>query len=121
MYIMNSGQGGKLDVYEQLNDLHLFKFAQMMTGFCVEHLGLRLPMENPLVVDISKEKLDAFSNAYFSSKSKEHFAAWYLKAPIIIKRIQRMWNFRYLLDEPFVVRFWNIFSYSSIWKRSAKL
>lgn len=105
-------------IVPMMNECRILEFAKVMTRLCVEHLGMKIDIEeftapmkisNVVLVDILGEQPNLFH---------ENFAQKILR---IIRRFYRMYKFRSLADESYYKLVWNSLAFSSYLKRNPKL
>lgn len=108
-------------LYADLEECGLRKFAEVLTGVCVKYFGLKLTNEELLssnnsllmervLIDTLRDGNYLIPNESFWHKTKR-----------ICARFKRMWRFRELAIESVPMMIWNSFAFSSYMKRDIRL
>ncbi len=109
-------------LYEELNACHLKNFADVMTSICIKYLGLKL--NNPKFT-LCKENglVDLFMHDLMClDKGLPYEESFVHKIRRICNRLTgRLWKFRKLNSEKYLIALWNNFAFSSYLNRSIEL
>lgn len=105
-------------VIPMMLECRMLDFAQVMTSFCVDKLGMKIEidglqcsgkMPNVVLADIWGDQPDVFHENFIQ------------KVRRICRRFYRMWKFRTLADESYLRLVWNNIAFSSYMKRNPQL
>ncbi len=108
------------DLYSELSQYKLRKFAEVLTSICVVYM--RLPIYNKKISTFKNEKVindvmrDMMRHRRLSCNN-----SILRKILQIAERFYRMWKFRHLAIEPYPIMVWNTFVYCSYMKRNVTL
>ncbi len=107
-------------LYNIMEQIRLRPFFDVVTAWCVERLGLRIT-DPRISYSADKALLEAFEEDLFEPHPSVFNRYIWQKIPRMIRRARRMWQFRRLLDESYLLKLWNIVAFSSYMRRHPTL
>lgn len=107
-------------LYNIMEQIRLRPFFDLVTAWCVERLGLRIT-DPRISYSADRALLEAFEKDLFEPHPSVFNRYVWQKIPRMIRRARRMWQFRRLLDESYLLKLWNIVAYSSYMHRHPTL
>lgn len=102
------------DVRQALREMRLEGFAKVLTAFCERHLGLQQTVMDTSVDDTL---LADFTEDLFAGQPPLSNRSTLAVAKRILRRLGRMWRFRMLLDDTYLMRVWATFAWAHRLKR----
>lgn len=108
----------------EMEKCKIIRFAQVLTGLCVEYLGVEVNVNSLKIATEDREghilvrQVMADVMEGHLEVLKENFLQ---KCFRIFRRFGRMWRYRSLASESYWLMVWNTFSFSSYLKRKVKL
>lgn len=108
----------------EMKKCKIIRFAQVLTGLCVEYLGVEVNVNSLKIATEDREghilvrQVMADIMEGHLEVLKENFLQ---KCFRILRRFGRMWRYRSLASESYWLMVWNTFSFSSYLKRKVKL
>lgn len=107
-------------LYNIMEQIRLRPFFDLVTAWCVERLGLRIT-DPQISYSVDSALLEAFEEDLFAPHPSVFNRHIWQKIPRIVRRVRRMWRFRCLLNEPYLLKLWNIVAFSSYMHRHPSL
>lgn len=107
-------------LYNIMERIRLRPFFDLVTAWCVERTGLRIT-DPRIRYSADRALLDRFEEDLFAPKPSAFNRHVWQKIPRIARRVGRMWRFRRLLNEPYLLKLWNIAAFSSYLHRHPTL
>ncbi len=107
-------------LYNIMERIRLRPFFDLVTAWCVERTGLRIT-DPRIRYSADKALLEAFEEDLFAPQPSAFNRHVWQKIPRIARRARRMWRFRRLLNEPYLLKLWNIVAFSSYLHRRPTL
>ena len=109
-----------IDFYNDLSRCKLVKFFNLLVGICVKYFGLSLSTDSETCKDstLIDEVLYDTIRGGLHIKGKESLPQKTLR---ILKRFKRMWHYRNLATEKYIVMIWNSFAFSSYVHRKVSI
>ncbi len=99
-------------LYNMMEQIRLRPFFDLVTAWCVERLGLRIT-DPRIRYSADSALLEAFEKDLFAPHPSVFNRHIWQKIPRMMRRARRMWRFRRLLNEPYLLKLWNIVAFSS--------
>lgn len=107
-------------VYQAMDALNMRKFADLMTGYCVFRLGLKLTNRAVTMLP-DRGEVTRFEADLFAPHPSLEERNLFKKTRRILHRFRRAWRFSDYAYESFPVRVWNTFAFSSYLHRNPEL
>ncbi len=107
-------------LYNIMEQIRMRLFCDLVTAWCVERLGLRIT-DPRISCSADSALLEAFEEDLFAPHPSVFNRHIWQKIPRMIRRARRMWRFRRLLNEPYLLKLWNVVAFSSYLRRRPTL
>ena len=108
----------------EMKKCKIIRFAQVLTGLCVEYLGVEVNV-NSLKIATEDREGHILARQVIADVMEGHLEVlkenFLQKCFRIFRRFGRMWRYRSLASESYWLMVWNTFSFSSYLKRKVKL
>lgn len=108
----------------EMEKCKIIRFAQVLTGLCVEYLGVEVNV-NSLKIATEDREGHILVRQVMADVMEGHLEvlkeSFLQKCFRIFRRFGRMWRYRSLASESYWLMVWNTFSFSSYLKRKVKL